>query len=1085
MRTLRRRSVAVLSATALVGTAAIAILPAGAQPGDSPGKSGLEVYVGEVDAAGVESIRELGLDAKDFVVDDGAAGKVEVEAVLSKSQVAKLRKDGVDLEVKEVDGVAASEALQLQAEQGFDVYRSYSEDGGIRDEVIATAEAFPELTEVVSIGESVNGQEILALRVTNDADNVEDGSRPAVLYAATQHAREWIVPEMTRRLMHYVLDNYGSDPEITDLVDTTELWFLPVANPDGYDFTFDPEGDRLWRKNLRDNNGDGQITVGDGVDPNRNFATKWGYDNEGSSPDPASETYRGTGPSSEPETQALDNLFATIGFEFFVNYHSAAELLLYGIGWQFNTPSPDDVIYQAMVGTDKDPAVDGYDPDISAELYITNGDTDTHATVEYGTLGFTPEMSTCEVASDSVPDDEWLAEDCVSGFNFPDDEELIQAEFEKNIPFALAVAQSTHDPDDPVVPTTIKGQSDAPDLVSDPFPVSYGTSQDVAVTAKRSLVDVLLNYSVNGGAPVSTEVEEWQGGERYGDTHDDYYGEFRGTIAAEPGDQVEVWFTGVNAGVGTGNAVVKTVPFTYTVHDDIGGDVLILAAEDVTGLSPVQGLTSAQYVDEYASSLDAAGFSSDVYDFDVMDREAPHHLGVLSHYEAVVWETGNDIILRSRSQVPSTTAEAAVDIELAARDYVNEGGKLLAAGKFNQFAQAANGAFYYNPFAPPECKTPGQYPCLQFFNDFQQYWLGAYVNISDGGTDENGEPFALVGEASPFEGFTGDLNAAGSAQNQNHTGLLLTTSSFLPPAEFPQFASAAPLDWDIPGGPFDPHTGAFYVYSQQADVSYKRLTQTIDLTGATSGELRFFSSYDTETDWDFLFVEAHPVGSDDWTTLPDANGHTAQSTGESCPAGWDELHPFITHYQGPACEPTGSTGDWNAATGSSQGWSEWSVDLSAYAGQQVEVSIAYVSDWATQGIGVFLDDITVLVDGQQAAGTTGFETDLGWLDGFRLARGLGRQHQRLHPHPARVRGRSRHDHGGHRVRRVRLRRARAGRARRPRLAGDGAPVQLRYASGGRRAGRPRPPAAPCAARRVVRPDRLAACGDSSCGPDNW
>ena len=53
------------------------------------------------------------------------------------------------------------------------------------------------------------------------------------------------------------------------LVNTTELWFVPVANPDGYDFTF-TDGQRLWRKNLRDNNGDGEITVGDGVDLNRN-----------------------------------------------------------------------------------------------------------------------------------------------------------------------------------------------------------------------------------------------------------------------------------------------------------------------------------------------------------------------------------------------------------------------------------------------------------------------------------------------------------------------------------------------------------------------------------------------------------------------------------------------------------------------------------------------------------------------------------------------------------------------------------------------------------------------------------------------
>ena len=64
-------------------------------------------------------------------------------------------------------------------------------------------------------------------------------------------------------------------------MDKRELWFILIANPDGYDFTFDPEN-RLWRKNLHDNNGDGQITAVDGVDPNRNFPTRWNYDNEGS-----------------------------------------------------------------------------------------------------------------------------------------------------------------------------------------------------------------------------------------------------------------------------------------------------------------------------------------------------------------------------------------------------------------------------------------------------------------------------------------------------------------------------------------------------------------------------------------------------------------------------------------------------------------------------------------------------------------------------------------------------------------------------------------------------------------------------------
>ena len=120
---------------------------------------------------------------------------------------------------------------------------------------------------------------------------------------------------------------------------------------------------------------------GDGVDPNRNFADQVGLRQRGllAQSRPARPT-AARRPDSEPETQALDAFVERVGFEFLVNYHSAAELLLYGTGWQVATPTPDDVIYEAMAGDDANPAVPGYDPDISAELYTTNGDTDTHMT---------------------------------------------------------------------------------------------------------------------------------------------------------------------------------------------------------------------------------------------------------------------------------------------------------------------------------------------------------------------------------------------------------------------------------------------------------------------------------------------------------------------------------------------------------------------------------------------------------------------------------------------------------------------------------------------------------------------------------
>ncbi len=267
-----------------------------------------------------------------------------------------------------------------------------------------------------------------------------------MLYSATQHAREWIATETDRRLMRWFVERYATDARARRLVRTRDLWFVPVANPDGYDFTF-TEGNRLWRKNLRDNNGDGVIEAGtDGVDPNRNFATRWNYDDEGSSGDPASETYRGSGPSSEPETRAMDRLLRRLRPRFMVNYHSAAELILYPYGFQVDWQTDDVPIFTALAGTDgPDPedttddtsAVEGYDPDVSAELYTTNGETGDHAYEQYGTLAYTPELDTAQSAGEP---------DTVSVFEFPDDEAKVQGVFEKNLGFALNVAASAGHP---------------------------------------------------------------------------------------------------------------------------------------------------------------------------------------------------------------------------------------------------------------------------------------------------------------------------------------------------------------------------------------------------------------------------------------------------------------------------------------------------------------------------------------------------------------------------------------------------------------------------------------------------------------
>ena len=217
-----------------------------------------------------------------------------------------------------------------------------------RDELRATAAANPRIAKLVTIGRTVQGKD--DPRRQGDQGRPQDARRPrpAVLYGGAQHAREWITPEMVRRLhaplprrlRHRRRDHQAGQHHAS-------CGSCRWSNPDGYDFTF-TEGNRLWRKNLRDNNGDGADHGGRRRRPQPQLRRQVGLRQRGLLARPGQRDLpRRRGPNSEPETKALDALFKRVGFEFYINYHSAAELLLYGIGWQVSTPTPDDVIYEA------------------------------------------------------------------------------------------------------------------------------------------------------------------------------------------------------------------------------------------------------------------------------------------------------------------------------------------------------------------------------------------------------------------------------------------------------------------------------------------------------------------------------------------------------------------------------------------------------------------------------------------------------------------------------------------------------------------------------------------------------------------
>ena len=949
-----------LFACALVAALAFTA-PASAASGRQP----LDMYTGVVDG---KTVSKLVREGYDVAAAREAAGGVEVDLVLTAGERRRLARQGIELELlRNARGQTVRQQAEAQSAFGFDVWRSFDEPGGIRDELYQIARRNPRIVKLEVIGRSLQGREIIALKVTKDANRVADGSRPDVLYMANIHAREWISVEVNRRLLRYFVDNYGKNAEVTNLVNTRELWFVVSANPDGYQHTFDVE--RLWRKNLRDNDGDEQITNGDGVDLNRNYDEHWNYDNEGSSSEFSSETYRGSAPASEPETVVIQDLINRLDFKFLVTYHSYGRLLLYPYGWQVQTPTADDPLYVAYTGTDAKPAVEGYDPGVAADLYITNGTTDDYSYTQTGALSWTPELD----------------EGCDGcGFVFPDDEALIQREFEINLPFALDLARSAPNPAAPVShlgstvqPFYLETSSLDPEKSNNPlsdfrFSVSYGDPQPVRVLAKRSLGAVTLKYQVNNGAVRIGATSEWGGGERYGATGDFFYRVVQGQVTGtQPGDVVKVWFEDAD------NAAVKSESFTYTAAVESNRRVLVLAAEDYTGISPVYR-KGPLYLSYYLDALAANGIAADVYDVDANGRRTPHALGVLAHYDAVVWYTGDDIITRDAGMVPGTASRLANDEMLAVRAFLNEGGRLLYTGKYAGFQYAFGYEFNIETGAACDGDTSTFADgCQPLSDDFLQYYLGAYLYNDDAGTTSNGKLYDVLGIDTPFGAASWSFGGP-SANNQDHSASFIATSGILPAADYPQFTSWASARYNRPGGPFEPHTGSHYVYSQIADVSYKRLARTISIP-AGGASLSFWVSRDTEPAWDFVFVEAHTAGQDDWTTLPDANGHTSQATGDSCPEGWHELHPFLARYQtvnaDGTCSPTGTTGVWHAASGNSGGWEQWTVDLSRYAGKQVEVSVSYASDWSIQGLGAFVDDVVV----STGEGSTSFETGMdGW-----------------------------------------------------------------------------------------------------------
>lgn len=187
---------------------------------------------------------------------------------------------------------------------------------------------------------TLGGQSLYFAKIS---DNVAvDENEPKALYLSLTHAREPMGMQQLVWFMWYLLENYGTNPEITYLVNNSELFFIPVVNPDGYVYnqTTNPSGGGMWRKNRR------AVGGNYGIDLNRNYGYEWGYDNIGSSIDPSSETYRGTAGFSEPETQSIKWFCEHHQIKLLIDYHTYSNILLYPWGY-VDQPTPDNAIFES------------------------------------------------------------------------------------------------------------------------------------------------------------------------------------------------------------------------------------------------------------------------------------------------------------------------------------------------------------------------------------------------------------------------------------------------------------------------------------------------------------------------------------------------------------------------------------------------------------------------------------------------------------------------------------------------------------------------------------------------------------------
>lgn len=322
---------------------------------------------------GAESTKDrTAVSATGAVVNSFEHGILNVTA--TPEEIAEIEKLGLDAERQDAMP-RVEDASPLDFPSADSNYHNFAE---MTAEINQAVTDHPTLLRKTVIGQSVEGREMVALKISDNVATDED--EPEVLFTFHQHAREHLTIEMALYLLAELTDDYGTDSRITNLVNTREIWLIPDLNPDGGEWDIRTGSYAGWRKNRQPNSGSSNV----GTDLNRNWPYQWGCCG-GSSGSTSSDTYRGTAPGSAPEVTNVINFVRgrIVGGEqqitTNIDFHTFSELVLWPFGYTYNDTAPGmtQTEYNTFAELGRQmAATNNYTPEQASDLYITDGSID-------------------------------------------------------------------------------------------------------------------------------------------------------------------------------------------------------------------------------------------------------------------------------------------------------------------------------------------------------------------------------------------------------------------------------------------------------------------------------------------------------------------------------------------------------------------------------------------------------------------------------------------------------------------------------------------------------------------------------------